>query len=162
MLSNTMQSVLNSQINVEFHSAYLYLSMAAYLEAANLSGMAAWMLAQSQEEVEHGMRIYRHLIDRGSRVELAPIDAVPTEWKTPLAVFEEVLAHEKEVSAIINQEVTQANAEKDHATAIMLQEFVKEQVQEEVNVGRIVHTFQMIGDSTQGLIMLDRELGTRK
>jgi ferritin len=32
MLSDKMQPVLNEQINVEFHSAYLYLSMAAYLE----------------------------------------------------------------------------------------------------------------------------------
>ena len=44
----------------------------------------------------------------------------------------------------------------------MLQEFVKEQVEEEANAGRIAKTFKMIGDSAQGLIMLDRELGGRK
>ncbi len=162
MLSNKIQSVLNEQINVEFHSAYLYLSMAAYLESANMRGMAAWMLTQSKEEVGHGMKLYRHIIDRGDRVQLTPIAAVATEWKSPFAVFEEVLAHEKDITAIIDKEVTQANVEKDHATAIMLQEFVSEQVEEEANVGRIVQTFKMIGDSAQGLIMLDRELGSRK
>ena len=38
----------------------------------------------------------------------------------------------------------------------MLQEFVSEQVEEEANADRIVQTFKMIGDSSQGLIMLDR------
>lgn len=162
MLSNKIQSMLNSQINVEFHSAYLYLSMSAYLESANLGGMAAWMRAQAKEEVEHGMRVYQYLIDRGSRVELAPIEAVANNWESPRALFEEVLAHEQEVTAIINTEVTQANAEKDYATAVMLQEFVKEQVEEEASAGKIVQTFSMIGTSAQGLIMLDRELGKRQ
>ena len=162
MLSEKMQTVLNKHINVEFHSAYLYLSMAAYLESANMRGMAAWMLTQSKEEVGHGMKLYRHIIDRGNRVQLAPIAAVKTTWKSPKAVFEEVLEHEKEVTGIIHNEVNQTNAEKDHTTSIMLQEFVSEQVEEEANVGRIVQTFKMIGDSAQGLIMLDRELGSRK
>jgi ferritin len=108
------------------------------------------------------MKLYRHIIDRGNRVQLAPIAAVKTTWKSPKAVFEEVLEHEKEVTGIIHNEVNQTNAEKDHATSIMLQEFVSEQVEEEANVGRIVQTFKMIGDSAQGLIMLDRELGSRK
>ncbi len=162
MISDKMQSTLNSQINVEFHAAYLYLSMAAYLESANLNGMAAWMMAQSKEEVEHGMKVYQYIIERGSRVELAPIGAVATNWESPRAAFEEALAHEKKVTAIIHAELTQANEEKDYATAIMLQYFVTEQVEEEATFGQIVETFKMMGNSTQGLFMLDKELGKRQ
>lgn len=162
MMSEKMQASLNSQINVEFHAAYLYLSMAAYLESANLSGMAAWMMAQSKEEIEHGMKVYQFLIERGNRVELEPIEGVATTWESPRAAFEAALAHEKKVTAIINAELTQANEEKDHATAIMLHYFVTEQVEEEDTFGQIVETFKMMGNSSQGLFMLDRELGKRQ
>ena len=55
MLGKKMQDAINEQINAELYSAYLYLSMAAYTEAANLPGFAHWMRAQANEEVEHAL-----------------------------------------------------------------------------------------------------------
>jgi ferritin len=40
MLSKTMQEALNDQLNFELVSSYLYMSMIAYFESENLSGMA--------------------------------------------------------------------------------------------------------------------------
>ena len=40
MLNKKVEEALNAQINAEFWSAYLYLSMSAYFEAEGKSGFA--------------------------------------------------------------------------------------------------------------------------
>ena len=43
-----------------------------------------------------------------------------------------------------------------------MQWFITEQVEEEQNATQILEVLKMIGDSAQGLLMLDRELGQRQ
>jgi len=75
MLSQKIQDAFNKQINAELHSAYLYLSMAAYFESKDLKGMANWMTIQSGEERGHAMRFYDFINDRSGRVLLTQIEA---------------------------------------------------------------------------------------
>jgi len=98
MLSQKMHDALNEQINLEFYSGYIYLSMATYFEERNLPGFAGWMKAQWQEEVGHAMKIYGYVNDRGGKVMLKAIDQPPTEFKSPLDIFEQALEHEKHVT----------------------------------------------------------------
>ena len=102
MLSDRMQKALNGQVNAELYSSYLYLSMNAYFKSVNLDGFANWMFAQAQEELMHAMKIYEFINQRGGRVLLATVEAPPTEWDSPLAVFEETLRHEQKVTGLIN------------------------------------------------------------
>ena len=44
-----MEQALNGQIQAEFESAYLYLSMSAWFEANDLPGCAHWMRKQAGE-----------------------------------------------------------------------------------------------------------------
>jgi ferritin len=162
MLKAEIQEALNKHINAEFYSSYLYLSMAAWLDARNLTGMAAWMKAQAQEEWGHGMKIYGYLYERGGQVKLDGIQTPPTEWKCPVGVFEEVAKHEEHVTSLIYGLVELAQSAKDHATNGFLQWFIKEQVEEEATAADILHKLKMIGDSPNGLFLLDRSLGERK
>ena len=161
MISEKMQNALNAQINAELYSAYLYLAMSACFEAENLPGMAAWMQAQAQEEMVHAMKLYHYAHEARGRVTLAPIEGPPAHWDGPLAVFEAAFAHEQKVTGLIHGLVDLAIAERDHATNIMLQWFVTEQVEEEASADQVVQQLKRIGDSPQGLAMLDRELGLR-
>jgi len=52
-------------------------------------------------------------------------------------------------------------AENDHASRTLLQWFVDEQVEEEANSSRIVQELKLVGNDGRGILMLDRELGTR-
>jgi ferritin len=65
------------------------------------------------------------------------------------------------VTGRINDLVDLAAKEKDHATGVMLQWFVSEQVEEEATVDEIVDKIKMVSESRNGLYMLDRELGKR-
>jgi ferritin len=93
---------------------------------------------------------------------LKAIDGPPTEWKSPLAMFEEVYAHEQKVTGMIHNLVALAREEKDYASEVMLQWFVTEQVEEEANSSEIVERLKRIKDSSNGLMMLDHALGARE
>ena len=161
MLTEKMQTALNGQLNAELYSSYLYLSMNAYFKSLNLDGFANWMYYQAQEELEHSMKFYDFIIQRGGKVVLAQIEAPPTEWDSPLAVFEATLAHEQKVTGLINDLVEVALEERDHATNIFLQWFVSEQVEEEESVGGVLEQLKLMGDAQGGLFMIDRELAKR-
>lgn len=161
MLSDKMHQALNKQVNAELYSAYLYLSMASYFESLNLPGFANWMTAQVQEEIMHAMKFYGYINERGKRVLMMAIDAPPTQWDSPLAVYEYTYAHEQKVSGLINDLVDMAMTEKDHATSNMLQWFVGEQVEEESSADGVVQRLKLIGDAREGLFLLDKELGQR-
>ncbi len=161
MLTDKMQKALNGQLNAELYSSYLYLSMNAYFKSVNLDGFANWMYYQAQEELEHSMKFYDFIIQRGGKVALAQIEAPQTEWDSPLAVFEATLAHEQKVTGLINDLVEIALEEHDHATNIFLQWFVSEQVEEEESVGGVLEQLKLMGDAKGGLFMIDRELAKR-
>ena len=161
MLNDKMEKALNEQVNWELYSSYFYLSMSSYFESISLAGCAAWMKAQAQEELYHGMKIYDYINERGGRAVLAAIDQPPADWDSPLHVFEEVLAHEQKVTGLINALVDLALAERDHASNIFLQWFVSEQVEEEAGVGSVLEKFRLIGDDKGGLFAIDQELSTR-
>ncbi len=162
MLSKTLQDAMNEQIKNELYSAYLYLSMSAYCEAANLPGFAHWMRVQAQEEEAHAMKFYEFIYERGGRVVLQAIDQPPVEFQSPLAVFEQTLEHEQKVTAMIHDLYALAVEEKDYASQAFLQWFVTEQVEEEASATQILETLKMIGDKGHALIMLDRQLGRRE
>jgi len=162
MLSSAVQDAMNQQVNAELYSAYLYLSMAANFEGENLRGMAHWMQVQAKEEVSHALKFFKHIAERGGRVTLTAIAAPLTKWDSPRAVFEQVYEHECHVSSLINKLAELAAAEKDHASGVFLQWFINEQVEEEANASEILHQLKMVGDSKQGLYLLDRHLAQRQ
>jgi ferritin len=156
-----MQNAINEQIKNELYSAYLYLAMSAYCETNSFPGFAHWLRAQSQEEVEHAMKFFDFVNERGGRVELQAIEQPPVEFESPVAIFEATLEHERKVTAMIHHLFELALEEKDYPAQVLLHWFIDEQVEEESNAGQILDTLKMIGDKGQALVMLDRELAKR-
>ncbi|MFN2217006.1 MAG: ferritin [Anaerolineae bacterium] len=161
-LSKKMQDALNEQIREELASAYIYLSMAAYCESINLHGFAHWMQAQSNEEMEHAMKFYGYIHERGGRVVLEALEQPPVEFAGPVDVFEKTLAHEQYITGRIHKLYALAAEEKDYASLGLLQWYVDEQVEEESNATEILDILKMIGDKGQALFMVDRQLGSRE
>jgi ferritin len=162
MLSTELLKAMNDQIRKEIESAYLYLSMAAHFEAGNWPGFAQWMKVQNQEEWTHAMKFFEFIHTRGGRVTLLPIAQPPSEFKSHLAIFEQTLAHEKQVTASIHRLYEMAIEQKDYASQVFLQWFVNEQVEEEKNAAALVETLKAVGDKPSTLIYLDKRVGDRK
>jgi ferritin len=161
MLSKEMEKALNEQINKELFSSYFYLAMAAYLSEQYLDGFAKFFQMQAQEEWGHGMKIYKHVNERGGRVVLEKIDKPQTDYKDIEEIFNLTLDHEKKVTKSIHSLVDLAIKEKDHATKSFLDWFVNEQVEEEANMENWVAKIKMVGLKGQALIMLDVHAGKR-
>lgn len=161
MLSKTIYKALNDQITHEFYASYLYLAMAAYFETQNLLGFARWMEVQSEEERKHAMKFYNYINDRSGSVELQAIAQPPSEFQSPLDVFEQALQHEQRVTGLIHTIYALALKENDYPTQAMLHWFINEQVEEEKTAQQIIERLKMTAGESSALLMLDNELGAR-
>lgn len=161
MISKKTAKAINTQINREFYSAFLYLAMANDAMDKGFKGAANWLTIQFKEEQGHALKFAKYLQDQGAKVELAAIAGPKTEWKDLLEMFKDALAHEKKVTAWINEINDLAVAEKDYATQNMLKWFIDEQVEEEANATDVIWMLDMSAGSKGALFMADKQLGKR-
>ncbi len=161
MIDEEIEEAINDQINAEFYSAYIYLSMAADFGDRGLDGFQSWMYSQTIEEINHGMRLFQYLESRGGRVKLKEIEKPKIEWESALEVFKDAYEHEQYVTERINDLADLADEKNDRATLQMLQWFIDEQVEEEESAEEIVDKLEMIEGDGRGLMMLDKEMGQR-
>lgn len=161
MLSKKVEAAMNDQLQKELQSAYVYLGMSAWAESQSLPGAAQWLRSQWEEELQHAMRFYTFIADRGARIEFKRLEPAPVEYKSVLNVFEGALDHERSVTASINKLYELVAGEKDFASQAWLDWFATEQVEEEAMVGQIVDDLRRIGDKGDALVLFDRELGKR-
>ncbi|MHC4945311.1 MAG: ferritin [Planctomycetota bacterium] len=161
MLNEKMEKALNKQINEEYYSSYLYVSMVAYFESLNLPGFANWMRIQAQEELVHVMKFFDYVNERGGRVTLDAIKKPAVEWASPLAAFEDAYKHECYISGCIHELANLAAELKDHPSHNFLEWFVEEQVEEEASADAIVQRLKLGGDSGAAMLMIDQELSQR-
>ena len=160
-ITKPVQDAINEQIKDELYSAYLYLAMSAHFEVEGFTGFAVWTRGQAEEEVEHAMKLFDYVNERGGRVALQAIDQPPLEWGTPLEIFESILEHEQKVTSLINDLVYLAREQKDNPSEIFLQWYVNEQVEEENNVKTVLGQLKLIKDSSQALFIMDKDMAQR-
>jgi ferritin len=161
MLSERMTEALNRQINNELYSAYLYMALSSYAGQIGLKGGANWFKIQAQEEMTHALKIYNYVTSQGNHAVMLSIDEPPAIFNGVQEMFEKTLEHEQFITKCIHELVELARDEKDHATEIMLQWFVTEQVEEEEGVNEILDELKLAGEGGGGLYMIDKQLGAR-
>jgi len=160
-MDSKLQDLIQEQIGHEYYSSYLYLQMASYFESENLDGFAQWMKVQTREESEHGDKMFEFLQDRGVRVILRALPQPPSAFASAQDVFEKTLEHERKVTSLIHGIADYADKVNDRPTKAFIQWFVTEQVEEEQNTSKVAQELKLVGNEGRGLLMLDRELGTR-
>ena len=161
MISQKLHNAINAQINAELWSAYLYLSMSFDAEAKGYKGFANWFYVQFQEEQAHARIFMNYLNSRDAKVELLPIEAVPTTWNTVLDMFRQTLEHEKKVTSLINNLAAIANDDRDFASINRLVWFIDEQVEEEESARDMISAVEAVEDNKYGMYQLDKEQATR-
>ncbi|MFC1709029.1 ferritin [Candidatus Omnitrophota bacterium] len=160
-MEKKLEKAMNEQIVKELYSAYLYWAMAAYFESENLGGFAHWMKMQAQEEIFHASKFFDFLNEVGSKVALGAIDKPSDKFNSVEDVFKQTLAHEKKVTASINNLCAIADKANENASKIFLQWFVNEQVEEEKNPADILGKLKYVRNQPAGILILDKELAAR-
>jgi ferritin len=161
MVPQKIQEKINDQIQAEFQSGWMYLALAGWFEEQELEGFAHWMKQQWQEEQEHGMKFYNHLLRRNGKVEIQALEKPQINGDSALEIFEGVLDHEQYITKRIHSLYELAQKENDYPLETLLQWFIDEQVEEENNVLTIIEKIRMIGEEGLSLYLLDRELAKR-
>ena len=161
MLNKEVAKLLNDQINKEFYSAYLYLDIANYYADQTLEGFENWFFVQTQEERDHALLFRKYLLNNGETVSFSSIDAPShkySDFRDPLvAAFE----HEQFITSSINAIYEEAYKNRDFRTMQFLDWFTKEQGEEEKNADDNIKKFDLFGNDSKGLYMLDSELKAR-
>ncbi|UOY92361.1 ferritin [Ectobacillus sp. JY-23] len=163
MPNEQMEQLINNLIQIEHVSSTLYLAMSNYMNKLNFKGMGTWLRLQSEEERLHMLKLMDYLVNRGGTVELKAVPAQPTEYGTPLETFQKVLEHEQFVTNSYRQAYDYVNKmNNDQQTLIIIQEFLKEQVDEEAQSQTIVDRLKLAQNNPAAVLLLDQELGQRQ
>ncbi|MCE4607463.1 MAG: ferritin [Caldisphaeraceae archaeon] len=104
------------------------------------------MKIQAKEEIEHAMKFYEFINDRGGKVELYKIERPPANWQSVTEVFRKALEHEKLVTKHINDLVDLAKKLGNKPTEVFLHLFVTEQVKEEKTFQDILQILEFTGE----------------
>ena len=161
MLSEKLEKSLNDQITFEFYSSYTYLAMAAFCESSDLSGFANFFRVQAKEELDHAMKFYDYVFQKGGKVILGEIEEPKKDYDSMVDVFETGLEHERLVTSRIYDITDIATEEREHATISFLKWFIDEQVEEEDNFSSLLKKVKRCEGNSAALYMLDDELATR-
>ena len=161
MFNEKVAQLLNDQINKEFYSAYLYLDFASYYEEEGLAGYANWFKIQAQEERDHAMLFMQYMHNNGLKVTLEAIGKPDVKIENFMDPLVESLAHEKFVTASINDIYAAAEESKDYRTMKFLDWFIEEQGEEETNAETNIKNYELFGSTPQGLYSLNAEMASR-
>jgi ferritin len=156
MLKKSIEDLCNRQVEREFYSSLLYLSMASWTETQGYAGIADWLYEQAEEEKMHMLKFVRYINERGGHAIMPALKKPPVEFGNINKMFDDVLEHEKYISESINEIVALTVKEKDFATHNWLQWFVSEQVEEESSVQDIIDKLNLVGK--HNMYMFDRDI----
>jgi ferritin len=156
MLSKSIEKILNEQVEKEGYSSNLYLAMASWAETSGFKGVADWLYAQSEEERVHMLKFIAYINDRDGKAIIPAFKQPAKDYKNVKLLFDEVLKHEKYISASINEIVGLAIEEKDFTTHNWIQWFVTEQIEEEASVKAIQDKLKLVGENN--MYQFDRDI----
>ena len=161
-LTDDLLQKFNEQITLEFEASMVYRQLAIAADDLDLSGMAAWLRHQADEEIVHANKFIDHVADRDSFPTIGAIPAPPVQaGLSALEIFRAALAHEQKVSEAIRELYRATESAGDLNSRPLLNWFLDEQIEEEATVSEIIGRVKLIGDDGSGLLRLDAQLGKR-
>lgn len=160
-MNDKIAKLLNTQINHEFYSAYLYLDMANYYTGLDLDGYANYYTVQAQEERDHALLFMKYMQNNGLRVTLEAIGKPDKEFTSVIDPLVAAAEHERFVTGLINNIYHEAHENKDYRTMKFLDWFVDEQMEEEKSADSMIARYRLFGQDAKGLYLLDQEYAAR-
>ncbi len=135
--------------------------MVGFCERHKFPGGGKWLRLQSEEERQHGLKLFDFVLARDGAVDLKAIAQPSVNFDSLAAVFERALEHEQQVTIQINSLYELCFTEKAFAEMTELQWFLTEQVEEEKSAREIVTKFRLVKNDPAAILDMDRELGSR-
>ena len=163
-LSKSLQAALNNQMTKEASASQIYLSYASWAAGEGYSGIANFLFRHANEERNHMMKFLEYILERGGKVKIEAIPAVPEDPANIQNCFEQVFEQEIDNTKGIYKLVKMSFDEEDWATWHFIQWFVKEQTEEETLALNLLDKIKIAGGvnaSGEALYALDKDLQTK-
>jgi ferritin len=147
LISKTLEKAINEQVGREFGAAMQYINIASYFTAGNMLMFGKLFFAQADEEIAHGMKLIRYVLDAGGQIAVPPIAEARADFKSAEDAVASALKWEEEVTTLINNLMGTAVAEKDYIAQEFLGWFVNEQLEEVSKMSTILSVIKRAGDN---------------
>ncbi len=161
-MEKKLLDLLNTQLRYELENALLYLSMASFFDYRSLKGFAHYFKIQAKEEIEHAMKIYEFINDRGERVRIGGLEKPKQDWGSVVEAIEDFYDAEVKTSTMIYRIDDMASQLNDKPVQHLMRWFIEEQIEEEKIASELLSKVKMLEASPHGIYMLDKELAQRK
>lgn len=147
MLKQKMIDPFNAQIKSEFTASAQYLAIAAYFDEMGLQELASFFFRQSDEERMHAMKFIHFMLETEVKPIIPGVPDLRNAFDSPADAVEFALNQERKVTDEIDNLVSLALAEGDHASNSFLQWFVNEQVEEVDTMSTLLQTIKLAGNN---------------
>lgn len=158
MFNKNIVNYLNEQINKEFYSGYLYLSMSAYFFEEGCCGFAHWTKRKAQEKIESGLNFFDYLLERGGQVELKQIKTPEKQFNGHIDALNRMYSNETENSDAIINIYKNIENDDDRATLIFLDNYIKKQTKIKDSIRRLIDKVKKYGNDYISIMLINKEL----
>jgi ferritin len=154
-----VEQLFMEQVTNEFSASQLYLSASIWCDRNDMTGMASYMRAESNEERGHGMTLIDFAMKRDFNLSLQTVPAPESDWEGPEELWEALLDGEKDNTQSLLRLADAAQTCHDHSLLTLLMPYHMEQVNSEDKLKTILAKVRD-ENKTPGLLrQLDTELG---
>jgi ferritin len=144
--SERFVDALNAQIGREYAAAHQYTAIGAWYDAETYPRLAKHFYEQADEERRHARKMTEYLLETGQPVRLGEVDAPVNDFPDHVEPIRLALEQERTVTVEIDKLVEIARETRDNASAVFLQWFVSEQVEEEDAIGSLLQVAERVRD----------------
>jgi len=142
IIKQPVVELMNEQIKNEFGASQQYIAIAIYFDEESLPDLAGFFYAQAEEEREHAMKFVHFLLETGAHPIIPSLSDFRNKFNSPEDAVGYALEQELMVTDQINNIMSVAVEEKDHASTQFLQWFVDEQVEEVSSMEALLQTIK--------------------
>lgn len=161
-LQESVQDMLNKQMEMESHSSAQYLAMSAWCHEQGLIETGEYFKKQSEEERTHMLKLYDYLIDMGGRALSPEVKNIQNDFTDLKAILEQYLEMEISITESFNKMTDACMKAKDFQTVKFFEWFLTEQMEEEDQARRTLEIYELIGTELDGLFKIDHQIGKLK
>jgi bacterioferritin B len=133
-----LRNLFQAQIRNELENSQQYLAIAVLLDANTLPQLAKAFYAHAHEERNHALRFVQYMIDRREEVRIPALRPVANIFECIEEALRLAVTHEREVTGQICNLVKVASETNDYLALKFLDWFLREQVEEEAFVDKIL------------------------
>ncbi len=146
-LKQGMVEPFNKQIKSEFTASMQYVAIAVYFDGLGLLELANFFYRQAEEERMHAMKFVNFMVETEAKPIIPGVPDLRNQFDHPADAVGFALNQEREVTNQIDNLVSLALSEGDHAANNFLQWFVNEQVEEVDTMSTLLQTIKLAGDN---------------